>query len=174
MRKQTQPVNFKTRTAKIAERKLREKAYSFMKANRAAALATTTPDGKPNVAIVYGLVNEDLSVYFSSRVEGRKFQNLMAQPQVSMAFFDELNMVTLQLSGTAERVEELSVEQDVLFDLITLRSGEPNWPVPPLKMFEKGSTNELAIIKVTPTEMTYGSFETDKSGRYKPFFEKIT
>lgn len=162
-----------TRKATITEHHLREKAYKFIKAHRAGALATADLDGTPHVAIVYGLVKEDLSIYFSTRVEGRKFHNLVARPDVSFTFFDEINMVTIQLTGKAERVKDLSAEQDVLFELITLRYGEPNWQAPPMKMFERGATNELAIIKVTPFEMTYASFDVSDTGRYKPFFEKV-
>ncbi len=150
-----------------------EKAYKLISTHKAGALATADKNGKPHVAIVYCIAKEDLGLYFSTRIESRKFKNIQANQIVSLAFFDELNMETVQITGQVERVGRLSVEQEVLRELIQLRYGEPNWPVPPIKMFEKKITNELAILKVIPTELTYGSFGTAKDGRYQPFFEEV-
>lgn len=152
---------------------LKNKAFKFITKNRAAALATTNGVGLPHVAIVYCFAEKDLSLYFSTRVEGRKYMNLMGRPIVSMTFSNETEMQSIQLSGVAKRIESLELEQKILFDLITLRYGEPNWPVPPVKLFENGATNELAIIKVTPHEMVFCNFNTSKTGRYKAYFEKI-
>ncbi len=149
------------------------RVYDFIRLNRAGALATIDEAGHPHVAIVYVIVHEDLSLYFSTRVEGRKFQNLLDRPVVSLTFFNEDDMESVQLTATAERVESLQLEQEILHKLIVYRYGEPNWPVPPVKMFEQGATNELAIIKITPFELTHASFATNESGRYKPFFQKI-
>jgi general stress protein 26 len=151
----------------------KDKVFNFISEHRAGSLGTANAAGVPHVAIVYCMVKHDLSLYFSTRVEGRKFQNIMVNPTVALTFLDELGMATIQLMGQAERVQNLELEQEVLHDLITYRYGDPNWPVPPVKLFEQGSTNELAIIKVTPYEMTYANFETSITGRYKPFFTKI-
>lgn len=158
---------------KLSKRVLRAIAKEFIITNRAASLATIDEQGIPHVVIVYCIVAPDLSLYFSTRVEGRKYRNMMSRPIVSMAFSNEQNMSTVQLTGTAERVNQLEQEQEILGGLIALRYGEPNWPVPPVKMFERGATNELAIIKITPTEMVYANFQTSKDGRYKPFFHKV-
>lgn len=145
----------------------------FITDHRAGALATTGPNNQPHVAIIYCFVEKDLSLYFSTRVESRKYQNIRHNRTVALAFFSESDMQTVQLTGQAERVDTLSVEQEILRQLIRLRFGEPNWPAPPIKMFEKGITNELAIVKITPVELSFGSFDTTKDGRYKPFFQEI-
>ena len=169
----TKAPSFLERKNAVVSRKHHEKARKFIIKHRAGALATTSLKGVPHVATIYCIVDEDLNLYFSTRVEGRKFHNLLENPTVALAFSDEVNMGTVQLTGKAERVESLELEQDILYKLITYRYGEPNWPSPPFKLFERGATNELAIIKVTPFEMTYASFETTTTGRYKPFFEKV-
>lgn len=152
---------------------LKKQSYDFMLKNRAAALATADNKGIPHVVIVYCIVKEDFSLYFSTRVESRKYTNLIDNPVASMAFYDEKSLDTIQLTGSVERINDLKKEQDILYQLLTLRYREPNWPVPPVKLFERGATNELAIMKLTPTEMTYANFETTEDGRYKPFFQKV-
>lgn len=148
-------------------------AYKFMNSNRAAALATTDLFGNPHVAIVYCVVRKDLSVYFSTRVEGRKYINLENNPAVAMAFSNEPSLQMLQLTGYAERIDDLGKEQEILQDLMRIRYRDPEWPLPPLKLFEHGATNELAVIKVSPQEVTFANFATPHTGQYQPFFEKI-
>lgn len=152
---------------------LQSRSYKFIRKNRAAALGTSDQDGTPHVVIVYCLIESDLSLYFVTRVESRKFKNIAARPIVSMAFYNESSLDTIQLMGKAERIDDLKQEQAILFELIKLRHKEPQWTVPPIEMFERGATNELAIIKVSPSEMTYATFETLNNGRYKPFFQKV-
>ena len=152
---------------------LRKMAKDFIERNRMGSLATSDKQGNPHVATIYCIVNKDLTLYFSTRVESRKYHNLTNRPTVAMTFNNEKDMTTLQLTGVAGRIETLSIEQEILRELILIRYGEPNWPVPPVKLFEHGVTNELAIIKVVPHEMTFANFETTDKGRYKTFFQKI-
>jgi hypothetical protein len=82
-------------------------------------------------------------------------------------------MESVQLMGRAERVEVLADEQDRLYELMVLRHGEHNWPSPPVKLYHSGASSELAVIRVTPSELTYANFATASSGCYKPFFQKV-
>lgn len=147
-------------------------AHRFIMANRAAALATADKTGVPHVAPVYCIVDENLALYFSTRVEGSKYVNLINHPTVAMAFINEEKLTAIQLTGTAERIENIQLEQDILHKLMTLRHQDPYWPLPTMQLFERGATNELAIIKVVPTEMTYANFENTGS-KPKQFFQKI-
>lgn len=152
---------------------LKRLAYEFIKDNRVASLATTDGDNIPHVTILYCLVRPDLSIYFMTRVEARKFQNLMDYPIVGMAFHNEKDLTTVQLTGKAERINDFSQENKILYELLRLRGEEQDWTVPPIELFKRGATNELAIIKVVPTEMTHAAFKPLPNGRYKPIFTKI-
>ena len=152
---------------------LREQARQFIARNRAAALATVDPKGNPQVATVYCVVDETLAVYFTTRVEARKFTNLMRHPTVAMIFTNENELTTLQLSGEAERIESMELEQEVLSWLMTHRKWDPQWALPTMQLFEHGATNELAIIKVVPSEMTLSNFRKDTSEQHRPFFQKV-
>lgn len=152
---------------------LKAQVYNFIKHNKAGALATVDHDSVPHVAIVYFLARKNLDLYFTSRVEGRKFHNLIDHPLVSIAFYNDENLSTVQLTGVAKRIESLEEEQQITYELARLRRPDVNWPTPPMKLFERGATNELAIIKVSPTEMTYANFENQPNGRYKPYFTKV-
>ena len=152
---------------------LRNRAFEFIANHRAGALATADKKGNPHVVVVYFGVDKDLSLYFSTRVESRKYKNIIDRPTVAMAFSDRENIKTMQVTGKAKRVDDLAQEQKVLQDLMQYRYGEPNWPAPPMKLYEHGATDELAVIKVIPSEMTFADFATAKAADDVTFFHKI-
>lgn len=154
--------------------KLKQLAYQFIKDNHTAALATVSHDGLPHVVSIYCLVDEDLALYFMTRVEGRKYINLTNNKTVAMVFTNEKHLSSIQLIGTAERVDNIKLEQKVWLELMkfrvpTLTTG----PVPAIQLFERGSSDELAIIKVNPTQMIYSNFEKQSNGRFKSFFQSV-
>ena len=150
-------------------------AYEFLLANRAAALATVDSKGVPHVVTVYFIPHKDLTLYFTTKAEGRKFNNLTKNPTVAMAITndDGPNLATIQLTGIVERVQDIKEEQAILLDLWGLRYDAESWPPPPMQLYERGAVNELAVMRVTPTEMTFANFETTTAKRYKPFFQEI-
>lgn len=160
-------------TSKSSSKYLTRFARDFITDNRAAALATANHEGLPHVSVVYCVIGKGLEIYFSTRVEGRKYRNLMERSTVALAFYDEPQVQMIQLTGIAERLEDMQEEQKVMSQLMKLRFGDPSWPLPTVQMFNRGTTREIAIIKVTPSEMTYASFSTPETGRYKPVFQKI-
>jgi len=157
----------------MGKSELKTQAKEFIENNRAGSLATADKKGEPHVAVVFCFAEDDLAIYFTCRVESRKFKNILVRPEVALTFYDEANLITLQLSGTAVRVENIEEEQKILQKLFTLRLNERNWPTPVVKMYESGATNEIAVLKVTPTEMTLSNFETQPDGRYKSFYHTI-
>lgn len=157
----------------IIKSQLRKKAYQYLLTNRAAALATVDKKGTPHVATIFFIPRKNLSLYFITKTTGRKFQNLMGKPRVAMAITDEKKLTTIQLTGIAERVTNVKLEQEILQDLWLFRHRNLNWPIPPLKLYETGEAEELAVIKVKPSEMTYASFEISETSKYKSFFQKV-
>lgn len=150
-------------------------AYEFLLANRAAALATVDGKGVPHVVTVYFIPHKDLTLYFTTKAEGRKFNNLTKNPTVAMAISNDNgpNLATIQLTGIVERVQDLKEEQAILLDLWRTRYDAASWPPPPMRLYERGATDELAVMRVTPTEMTFADFKTTATKRYRPFFEEI-
>lgn len=157
----------------ILKRQLRKKTYQFLLDNRSAALATAGKKGPPHVATIFFVPRKNLTLYFTTRTSGRKFQNLIAQPRVAMAITDDEKLITVQLSGVTEQVANPRLEREILQDLWLFRHKDPNWPIPPMKLYERGAVDDLAVIKVTPSEMSYANFEIATTGKYKSFFHRV-
>lgn len=148
-------------------------AHKFLSAHRVATLATIATKKKPDAATVFYIVDEDLTIYFMTRIESRKFRNLEKQHVVSMVITDEKTMETIQLTGAAERIENLEEEGVALTKLWTADYRNPNWPGPAVRLYESGHSVQLAVVKVVPQEMTYAVFERQDKGKYGSFFEKV-
>lgn len=152
---------------------IRAFAFDFITENRAAALATVDGSSLPHVAYVYCAPDKSLNVYFSTRAFGQKFENLLNRPNVAMAFSNEESLTTIQLQGVAERVDDVEQEQSIMHELLVLRYNDPNWPLPPMQLFEKGFTNEVAVIKITPSRMTLADFSDPDKRDEGNFFQTI-
>ncbi|HWB39193.1 MAG TPA: pyridoxamine 5'-phosphate oxidase family protein [Candidatus Saccharimonadales bacterium] len=148
-------------------------AWEFIAQNRAGALATNDAAHLPHIALVYVVVHHDLSIYFTTRAEGRKYENLMRDPQVAMMFAGANSLQQLQLTGHVEQVTDLEAELDILHELMKLRYADKSLPRPQVNLLEPGVRKEYVIFKVTGDEMTYSDFETSQVGKYKPEFIKI-
>lgn len=152
---------------------LHKMAAGFIRNNRAAALSTITPTGKPHASVVYCIVYDDLTIYFTTRAEGRKFESLGVNPEVSMLFTAPGSLQQLQLSGKAKRVRRKEQQINLLHELMKLRYADDNLPQPQVDLLQPGAHKEYAIFVVKPYEMTYANFETASTGTYKPDFQKI-
>lgn len=152
---------------------LRRQAYDFITQHPLAALATVDGSHEPDLAMVYCLIRADLTLYFSTRVEGRKYINLSRRPLYAMAFYDEETLTTVQLRGTASRIEDIALEQDILSDLTKLRFGRRHGLVPTIQLFESGASSELAVVQIIPTEMTLAIFDNERGTKYAAFFQKV-
>jgi general stress protein 26 len=148
-------------------------AKKFITGHRAAALATVSQAGLPHVATVFCLTDAKLNIYFMTRTEARKYRNLAAQPAVAMSFTDEATMATVQVSGTAVRIDNIDLELEWLYKLVSLRYSEALQLPPSMQQFDQEHTAELAVIKVTPAELTHTEFLTTLSGRYHPTYTKV-
>lgn len=153
----------------------RHAVYEFMLKNRSAALATVDQKGKPHVATVYYLPRKNLTLYFSTKAGGRKFENMKANSTVAMAISQdsEGKLASIQLTGKARRVKSIRAEQRMLLELWQLRYDGDNWPPPPMRLYQRGAASDIAVMQVTPTEMVLADFEATDDKRYRPFFSPV-
>jgi nitroimidazol reductase NimA-like FMN-containing flavoprotein (pyridoxamine 5'-phosphate oxidase superfamily) len=88
--------------------------------NHTPFLATTRPDGRPHVAGV-GAIWEDDRIYFVSGAGTRKSQNLTHNPECAIAM--SLPGIDLVIEGTAERVTD-----EPTLERLAKRYAEEGWP----------------------------------------------
>ena len=80
----------------------------------AAALATSTPDGKPSVRMVLLKAVDDRGFVFYTNLESRKGQELAANPQAELCFYWKSLARQVRVEGPVEVVGE--AEADAYFE----------------------------------------------------------
>ena len=76
-------------------------ALARVRGNQHWWLATASPDGRPNVHVVWAVWFED-AVWFSSGPTSRKVRNLEADPRATITTGDPAEPVVLQCTATRE------------------------------------------------------------------------
>lgn len=69
-----------------------------------AVLSTVEPSGTPHGSTLYAGSDQRLHVFFMTKRDTRKNQNIVNNPKVALTFSGEDHQTTLQLSGTAYEV----------------------------------------------------------------------
>ncbi|MDL2363086.1 MAG: pyridoxamine 5'-phosphate oxidase family protein [Patescibacteria group bacterium] len=77
------------------------KIISYINRHPAAVISTTNDDGTPQSSVVYVFSVSHHTVSFVTRNLTHKYQNIFDRPKVSITFFDERDITTLQITGTA-------------------------------------------------------------------------
>lgn len=87
---------------------------AYIKHNPVAIIGTVNGRGIPHGAAVYVCANSAERLYFLTKTETVKYQNLLAHPHVSVTIVNSEDNSTLQSEGTAETVEDSEVIGDVM------------------------------------------------------------
>lgn len=148
-------------------------AFRFLQTNKSAALATVSSSGTPHVATIYYLSDNRLNLYLVIGVESRKYQNLILNTDVAMAISEDGPIVrkTLQLSGIISRINNINEEQRIIEQLC--RKNGRNSSMPFLIIYNRRLSDELAVMKVVPYEMTLAKYSNRDVDLNKEIFISV-
>lgn len=106
---------------------LRDEVIKFLQKNKTAVIATSSADGTPEAATITYLFDDDFNLYFITRKQSRKFQNILKNHIVSVVVgTDPQILATAQMKGIATVIEHPnSFAISYLMKKIDL--GEPRW-----------------------------------------------
>lgn len=91
-----------------------ERIYMFLKHHPIGVLATTTLDKRPHATVIYFLVDEALDVYFATKNHTLKAVNLRHNPRAALVAFDPVAQASVQVTGTAEPVDDDVIRKKIL------------------------------------------------------------
>jgi general stress protein 26 len=148
-------------------KEISEKIIKFLNedAQKLGVISTVTAENKPESAFMYYAFDEDLNIYFATRVASRKYKNFMENKHIAFAVAKENPPQTLQLEGLASVVVEAEVQKSLFPELITM-AAQRNFAAPISQM----ESSELKFLKITPNWIRFGNFEVRKHGG---IFEEI-
>ena len=140
----------------------KKQVLAFLKRHQNAAIATVTPQGKPEVANIYYGIDNRFHLYFPTGTLSRKFKNLSKNPHVALSVTDPKKLITVQMEGVARITYSTAKDAHIVQTLAkvltpTLREVlDRLWdPVPPVIKMKNG---KLAILEVQIKWVRFADF----------------
>jgi general stress protein 26 len=110
-----------------------------------ATLGTINSDGSPQGAVIYVCTGDHQSlVYFITKQETRKYQNLVERDQVSLTIFNSKDNSTLQANGKAFSVRDPAIIDTVMTKIAHDHVSAKEW-LPPIAKLRAGAYEVVGI-----------------------------
>ena len=124
----------------------KDELVSFLRKHRLGVLATVSPSGEPESAVVGIAVTERVEIIFDTVKTSRKWKNLQANPKISFVVGWD-HEITVQYEGIADEPqgEELNRVQGAYFTVFPDGPQRLSWP-------------GITYFRVRPTWARYSDF----------------
>lgn len=129
---------------------VKKAALIFLKTKVIAVLATIDSNNYPHAATIYYASDDDFTIYFATKTNTHKYQNIEYNHKVALVVGTENIPVTLQLEGEAEKIEEKDEKTNILARIAN-SSTVGNYK-PPINKLPGG---EIAVFKVKPISVRF-------------------
>lgn len=143
----------------------------FLNDNHAGVLATASNLGKPHAATVYITYDQELNLYFVTRKNTQKSQNLQSNNQVALAVYNAASQTTLQAEGTAIEVTQPQKVQWIFNDIWRIAS-QTSATNPPPQTQLLGAGDYVAYQLSTPS-LRLATYAQPSSSRSEDIFANI-
>ena len=133
------------------QKKIRHEALQFLRSRNTMVISTVSPQGEPQAATVYYIVDDAFNLYFMTSLGSKKCENVTANGKVAFVVGTGPEIVTVQGGGMAMPLD--SKEAQVFFEMIkriALQSPY-QWPLLMLAK-EKGG---FCTFKIKPSWMVW-------------------
>lgn len=121
------------------------KILAYIDHHPVATLGTINSDGSPHGAIVYICANDhQADVYFITKQDTKKYQNLLERNYVSVTIVDPGNNSTLQADGRAFVVQDPDVIDMVMQKIAHDHVSAKEW-LPPIAKLRAGAYEVVGI-----------------------------
>jgi len=127
---------------------------AYIDKNPIATLGTVNQDGSPAGAVVYVCASQTYPiVYFLTKQETNKLQNLRNYPQASLTIVNPSENSTLQANGSASEVED-GITIDMVMDKISREHDYAKDWLPPIAKLRAGAYI-IVQIKLSRARLAY-------------------
>lgn len=131
-------------------------AKAYIDQNPIATLSTINPDNTPSGAVVYICTDAKRPVvYFITKQETKKYQNLRDRHQVSLTIVNPSENSTLQANGRAFEVEDAVTIDEVMETIARNHISAKEW-LPPIAKLHAGA---YVIVGIELTHARLAQFQ---------------
>lgn len=118
---------------------------AYVNSHPLAVLSTVDSNGDPHGSTLYAGSDREVNLYFMTKSQTRKAQNIQANPSVSLTFSGEDHQTTLQVSGQASQIT-VPDEGSLAFQILgAIRHNSEDFRLPISKL----EAGPYVVFKVT-------------------------
>lgn len=147
-----------------------QRILSFLEDTPVGVLSTVDPNGNPHGVVIYFVIDGNFNVYFLTRAETRKYDNLKHHNHAMLTVFDPESQTTAQITGRATEVEDSYQVNEIANQMVQASLKTSEAEVPPIT---KLSAGEAVAFKIEPVQIRMAVYARPESGDYKELFESI-
>lgn len=155
-------------TKKFSDRK--QRIFDFLFTTSIGVLSTADPDGDPHGAVIYYTINRDFEVAFLTKLETKKYDNLVHNSHVMLTVFEPLTQTTVQVTGVAKEVKNGSAMNGIAARVLGTSLKTSKAGLTPLSKLEAGS---FVAFTIEPVQVRMAVYARPKPGEYNELFETI-
>lgn len=147
-----------------------EKTVSFLRSHPSGVLSTVSKDSKPWGSTIYFAVDDDLTIYFTTRVKTQKAKNIHDNQNVSLTVTNPGSQQTVQIGGKAIPVPAHDIPEVVMKKIANIKHEKDiNW-TPPITKIDSG---DYTVLKIEPNFVQFADFSVFKDDIHATYIERI-
>lgn len=129
--------------------------HQFLQSHPAGVLAEVDQNGHPHASVIYFSVDDQFGIYFATKTNTRKYENLRSNPDVMLVTFHQSTQATAQISGKVIEVSDQNISNKIL-DMIEgiAQKYSISGVAPTLKL----DTGDYVIYKLRPDTIRFAMF----------------
>lgn len=136
---------------------LNQEAKIFLTSHDFGVVSTVDGQGNVHGAVVYYVLGSDDEIFFVTKIETHKAQDILTYHQIALTIFDTQTMQTLQISGTAEIERDPKLSEEIYNRILRPRIAGKHAVVPPILHMSAG---DFVVICIKPQSYKYRNFKS--------------
>jgi len=142
-------------------------ALAFLKRHKTGVLATAGHDNVPHASVIHYVADDDFNIYFLTLPSSRKYQALLAHPQVAFTTLREDVPQTIQIEGMAQDISNSAEADEKQAKVLEALNANPFFFAPITKL----DPEKPAVIWLKPTWIRWADYAFAQYGTDRVFKE---
>jgi general stress protein 26 len=138
----------------------RKEALAFLLRHKSGVLATVSPEGNVHASTIYYIATDDFNIYLLTLIDSRKYQALLAHPQVAFTVSTPEVPQTLQIEGVAMDISLSDEAAKIKEELFAVLNSNP-WFYGPVSKLDPSMS---AIVWIRPTWVRWADYAFAEDG----------